>query len=103
MRENIEAIVEAHTGELQWIVLDAETINDIDTTGAEALGRIIEDLRKKNIGLAIARAHPPIPGLLERYELVKAIGEGRLYATNRDAMEDLSRNNQGENHGYWPS
>jgi MFS superfamily sulfate permease-like transporter len=92
LSENIEAIAAAHPGELKWIVLDAETINDIDTTGAEALKRTVENLRQKGIGFAISRAHAPVRDLLETYELLELIGEQRMYHTNRAAVRALLGN-----------
>jgi SulP family sulfate permease len=83
----VKRIVEKAGAPIRWFVLDAEAISDIDTTGAEALEVIIEYLQKRGITFALARAEPPIPRLLERYRLTEKIDPGRLYITNRDAVE----------------
>jgi MFS superfamily sulfate permease-like transporter len=72
---------------VKWFVLDAEAIDDIDTTGADALEQIIEFLHKRNITFAMSRAYSPVPELLETYDLMEKIGEERLYATNRRAAD----------------
>lgn len=82
--EQVKHLAEAAQPPLSWFVLNAESINDIDTTGAEALEQAIDVLRARGIVFAIARAHQPVPELLERYELMDKISA--IYATDRDAV-----------------
>ncbi|MBM4465788.1 MAG: SulP family inorganic anion transporter [Chloroflexi bacterium] len=89
-QEGVKQIVEGHTP-VRWFVLDAEAVSDIDTTGAEALAHAIEDLEKRGISFALVRAVAPVPELLERYGLLDKIGQDRLYATNRLAVEAYCR------------
>ncbi|NTU81715.1 MAG: SulP family inorganic anion transporter [Chloroflexales bacterium] len=86
-QEQVKQLVAQDAQPIKWFVLDAEAINDIDTTGAEALGQAIAELKQKGITFAVTRASAPVPELLETYELLEQIGEGRFYATNRDAVE----------------
>ena len=90
LREEVESILETHFVELRWFVFDMEAVNDIDTTGAEAVAQCLEMLRERNVTPAISRAYPPLPGLLKHYELLEALGEDRLYETNREAVAALS-------------
>lgn len=90
-REEIEKLVDESVVPLEWFVLDAEAITDIDTTGAEALEGAIEHLEKKKITFAVARAQGRILELLRRYELLERIGEERVYLTNRDAVAAFAR------------
>jgi MFS superfamily sulfate permease-like transporter len=76
---------------VQWIVLDAAAITDLDTTGAEALEQTIEALHKRGVTFAIARSEPPLPELLETYGLVDKIGADRMYPTDRDAVAAFQR------------
>jgi high affinity sulfate transporter 1 len=89
--EQVKHLAETAQPQLRWFVLNAETINDIDTTGSEALEQAIDVLRERGITFAIARAHPPVPELLERYELLKEIGAQHLYRTDRDAVAAFRR------------
>jgi high affinity sulfate transporter 1 len=81
----------AQGGKLEWLVLDAEAINDIDTTGAGALKQALAFLKKRNVTFAISRANPHVPELLKTYDLLEKIGQERLYATNRDAIDAFSK------------
>jgi high affinity sulfate transporter 1 len=86
-QEQVTHLVEKAQPPLRWFVLNAESINDIDTTGAEALRQVIAMLHRRGVTFAIARAHAPVPELLERYELIELIGRERLYRTDREAVE----------------
>lgn len=85
-QDSVKKLVGGNQEKIEWFVLDAEQISDIDTTGREVLEQTIEYLREKQITFAMSRVHHPLPELLERYELLDKIGKEKLYATNRDAV-----------------
>ena len=70
---------------VQWFVLDAEAIVDVDTTGSEALRQAITMLTGRGITFAVSRAHASFRAWLERYELLDLIDPSRFYPTNRHA------------------
>ena len=84
--EQITAIVEASEPPLEWLVLDAEAVSDIDTTGAGALQQVLTLLQSRDITFALSRVIDTLPDLLERYELLDQIGEEHIYPTNRAAV-----------------
>lgn len=86
-QDRVKQIVREAGDKVKWLVLDAEAITDIDTTGAEAVEHTIEFLKSEGITFAIARPEPPIPELLERYRLLDKIGKEHLFPTNQDAVE----------------
>jgi high affinity sulfate transporter 1 len=90
-REEVERLVEDNSAPVEWFILDAEAITDIDTTGQEALEQTIEHLKKKGITFAIARAGDPIPSLLKHYKLLELMGEDRVYPTNHAAVAAFAR------------
>lgn len=51
------------------VVLDAEAISDIDTTGADALRDVADKLHARGVGFSVARATAEIRGLLAHYGL----------------------------------
>jgi len=91
LQEDITRLVEAHPGEIRWIILDADAIHDIDATGAEMFENILEYLRDNAIRLAVSRAYPPLPHWLSVYGLMEAIGEANFYETNREAVAAVTR------------
>ncbi|MEV0822458.1 SulP family inorganic anion transporter [Nonomuraea rubra] len=58
----------AHRG-AQWIVLDAEAISDVDTTGAQALRETTDMLRERGVVFAVSRATTGLRDLLAHYGL----------------------------------
>lgn len=95
-RDDVETILGAADGTLTYFILDAEAINDIDTTGAEALGQLVESAKERGFRLAISRPYAPLPGLLRRYGLMEAIGEENLFRTNREAIAVLTTAGESE-------
>ncbi|MFD0884740.1 SulP family inorganic anion transporter, partial [Streptosporangium algeriense] len=54
---------------VRWIVLDAEAITDVDTTGAQALRETVDTLRERGVVLAVSRATASLRRLLDHYGL----------------------------------
>ncbi len=73
------ALVAARTGLLR-LVLDAEMVSDLDTTGAEILERLDDDLAASGIELRIARLHTRARAQLDRSHLATRFA-GRLDPT----------------------
>ncbi|MFI5046153.1 MAG: SulP family inorganic anion transporter [Acidimicrobiia bacterium] len=65
----------------RWVVVAAEPITDIDTTGAEVLGRILDDLDAEGITLALAELKGPVKDALRRYGLYRRIGDAHVFPT----------------------
>jgi MFS superfamily sulfate permease-like transporter len=72
-------------------VLDAEAMNDMDTTGEETLHQVLTSLAKRGVTVAVSRANPTTTALLAHYHLLELIGKDRLYPTNRHAIEAFRR------------
>ena len=81
-----DRVAAAADGDVRWVLLDFESVTDIDPTASEALADSIEILQAREIVVGIARASAPVRELLELYGLVDDIGEAHLYATNREAL-----------------
>ena len=84
-QEEIQKLVSEASAPVKWLVLDADAMVEMDTTGAETLQQVIDWLDEREVTLAVSRAHRPFRLLLENYELLAKIGDDRLFATNRDA------------------
>lgn len=89
-RQDVESLLDQHRAELKYLVLDMEAVNDIDTTGAEALEHAAELMKSRGVTPALSRVYPPLPDLLARYELLDAIGEGHVFESNREAVAALT-------------
>lgn len=83
--DEIENLVTQRPGPLRWFVLDAEAMTDMDTTGADSFHEVIKLLAGRGITFAVSRPNQPLSRLLAHYGLEKAIGQERIYPTNRHA------------------
>ena len=87
-KEQIADLVETTTPPVQWFVLDAEAITDIDVTGAEALEQAIESLEHHRVAFAMTRVSQPVQQLLSTYALMPhPIGREDIYDTNRQVTQ----------------
>ena len=71
---------------VQWVVIDAEAIGEVDSTGAAMLGDLADDLRGRGITLALARLKAPVAAYLSRAGVMEKIGAERVYLEVDDAV-----------------
>lgn len=84
--EEVEDVISRAASPVEWFVLDAEAIVDIDTTGEQTLNQVISRLANRGVTVAVSRANRETRSLLARYHLLQRIGENRLFPTNRHAI-----------------
>ena len=72
---------------VRWVVFDAEAMTHVDSTGLDAVGRLVDDLAGEHIGLALARVHTHILHELDQAGLVDRIGAANVYPTVRAAVD----------------
>jgi high affinity sulfate transporter 1 len=85
-REQIRALAAADPAPT-WIILAAEPMTDIDTTAADMLEDLDEDLNARGIRLAIAEMKDPVREKIERYQLTRTIDPNHFFPTIEAAVE----------------
>ncbi len=83
--DEIEQLIARAPQPPRWLVLDAEAMTDIDTTGAQTLRQAITLLADRDVTFAVSRADRSFRSWLEKYDLMELIDESRFYPTNRHA------------------
>lgn len=74
-RARVEQVLEDNAGREEWLVLDFEGVGSLDTTAADALRELLEDLEEADIAVvAVARAIDPVLDVLERSGLLAPAG-----------------------------
>jgi SulP family sulfate permease len=71
---------------VRWIVIDAEGVTDIDTTGVGVLDDLRAALVARDVTLVMARVKAPIFLYLERAGVVERIGRDRIFLEVHDAV-----------------
>ncbi len=88
-KSRVRTVVKEAKAEVRCLVLDAETMPGMDSTGAAALGEVCNELTEKSIFFAIAQAKGPLRDLLDRTGLKQQIGPDRLFPTLESAVEAM--------------
>ena len=71
----------------RWIVVAAEPITDVDTTAADMLAELDEELNAEGTSLVFAELKDPVKEKLERYELVGPLDPAHFFRTLERALD----------------
>ncbi len=89
--ERLAVGIRERDDETRWVIVAAEPITDIDTTGAEILRRVLDDLDAEGVTLAFAELKGPVKDLLRRYGLYDRIGDEHVFPTLGTAIRGYLR------------
>ena len=70
-----------------WIIVAAEPITDVDTTAADMLQSLDEELNARGVNLVFAEMKDPVREKIDRYELTKTIDTAHFFPTLDDAVQ----------------
>ena len=71
----------------EWIVIAAEPITDVDTTAADMLADLDEELNAAGTSLVFAELKHPVRDKLERYELIGPLNPDHFFPTLDGAVD----------------
>ncbi len=75
----------------RWIVIAAEPITDVDTTAADMLLELDEEVNAAGTSLVFAELKDPVRAKLERYELIGTLDPDHFFPTLDGALEAFRR------------
>ena len=81
IREELEALVEANPGTIEWVVIDAEAMTDLDVSAAEVLAELDDSLEAAGIRLCLAEPTGRVVERLRATGLLRDFGRLRIFAT----------------------
>lgn len=87
-REEIRALAHAEP-KPKYIVVAAEPITDVDTTAADMLQELDEELNADGISLVFAEMKTPVREKIDRYKLTRTIDPAHFFPTVEDAVSSL--------------
>jgi MFS superfamily sulfate permease-like transporter len=76
---------------LQWIIVAAEPITDVDTTASDMLQELDAWLNTRGISLVFAEMKDPVRAKIERYELTRTIDPRHFLPTLDEAVAEYVR------------
>ncbi|MEX0781779.1 MAG: sulfate permease [Dehalococcoidia bacterium] len=75
-----EAVADSPTP-VRWVVVAAEPVTDLDTTAADVVTELDEELTAEGVDLRFAEMKDPVKDRLKSYELFDRFGAARFYPT----------------------
>jgi MFS superfamily sulfate permease-like transporter len=75
------------TDPIQWVIIAAEPITDVDTTSAEMLTDLLDELEARSITFGFAEMKGHVKDRLHSYGLFDRIGEQMFFPTIGNAMK----------------
>ena len=69
------------------LVFDAESVTYVDSTGLETFADLIEELRRQDVELVVARLRTRMHDQFQLAGLTDKIGRERLYPSVREAVD----------------
>ncbi len=66
---------------VRWVVVAAEPVTDLDTTAADVLRELDEELAAEGVDLRFAEMKDPVKDRLRRYALYERFGDDHFYPT----------------------
>jgi SulP family sulfate permease len=86
MTDELSDLVELASPPFEWVLIDAESIHDMDTTAVQGLEELIEDLHDAGITLVFARLRNAVRVIMTSAGLVDEIGEENIYLEIDDGV-----------------
>jgi high affinity sulfate transporter 1 len=80
----------------KWVVVAAEPVTDIDTTAADMLAELDDELSKAGVELRFAEMKDPVKDHLKRYDLFNKLGADNFYPTIGQAVDHYLEANRVE-------
>jgi SulP family sulfate permease len=85
--ERIRQLVDMAGPELEWLVIDAQAITDMDVTAAQRFAKLHRELGAKGVEIKIADAPRPFREELAKVGLSDALGSQQFFVSVKKAVE----------------
>ena len=85
-RNRVRLLIAEADAPVEWMILDAEAITDMDSTAVEILAAVQSELASADIILAVARAKHHLRDIFDHTGLTAAIGERYFFPSIRTAV-----------------
>lgn len=85
--ERIQSLVNAGGAELEWLIIDAQAITDMDVTAAQRFAQLHRELTSQGVEIKIADAPRPFREELAKVGLSDALGSQQFFISVKKAVE----------------
>jgi len=88
-KTRILSLVDAAEPKPRWVVLNVESISQLDSTGAQAISELIDELQNRGVRLVIARPKQYMRKYGQSMNLGKKIGADNMFYSVHSAVEAI--------------
>lgn len=86
-KETLEQLVLKKGKKLKAIIINGESMNQLDSSGVHALEEIVEQYQTQNIQLYFASVKGPVRDAMSRSHLMEKIGEDHFFMSIQEAVD----------------
>jgi SulP family sulfate permease len=84
--DEVRCLVECAPTPVQWFIVDAGAITDIDYSAAQSMRDLLDDLGRQGVGMVFARVSLYLRSDMDRHGVTAAIGETQIFTTLHEAI-----------------
>ncbi|MBK8655969.1 MAG: solute carrier family 26 protein [Haliscomenobacter sp.] len=86
-KDSLEELVQQKGAALKAIIINAESVNNLDSSAIHALEEVIDENRKRGFEIAFTGVKGPIRDAMKKAHLIDKIGDNRFFLTIQDAVD----------------
>ena len=90
-KEKLEELVEKKGKRLKAIVINAESINNRDSSAVHMLEEVVDEYRAANIDVVFHSVKGPVRDAMAKAHLIEKIGEDHFFMSNQEAVDFVAR------------
>ncbi len=84
-KQRVLAVADSHP-QTKWLIVDGGPITHLDSTGADTIADLVDDMRGRSMRLALGGVVPQVQRMLERSGALDRLGPGAVFETLRAAV-----------------
>ncbi|MEZ5888961.1 MAG: SulP family inorganic anion transporter [Xanthobacteraceae bacterium] len=84
--DEVHDLVERAPNPVDWFIVDAAAITDMDYSAAQSLRDLLKELKRQKVGMIFARVSPYLRSDMDRHGITDAMGKTHVFTTLHEAI-----------------
>jgi MFS superfamily sulfate permease-like transporter len=85
--DDVEALIDKAPDPVRWLILDAESVDDIDYSAGVSISGLMDYLKAREVTFALSGADTGLVDTLRAYDLLDRIGADHLHDNLSEALD----------------
>ncbi|WP_411956281.1 SulP family inorganic anion transporter [Arvimicrobium flavum] len=86
VKSRLRTIAEGMPPDTRWLVIDASSIPQVDSSAAAMLEEVCAELHGRGVSLGLAELHAEVRGILDRAGVIERLGPAMVFDSLEDAL-----------------